>query len=145
MRDISFMIISNGNYGSSLLNDNLICRNKHLCPNVKFSPSYEAIYIRSAYPGSQSRDIDPDTKDSLLGITGILYTQEYLIYIETIRHVYNSGNNQTQSWVVAHEIGHLFVGLDHLEDGNLMDEGADVRNPVFSEIHINVIRAKDHP
>ncbi len=113
------------------------------------SDDYWTVYIQSAYQGPLDRDSDPDSETNpSLGITGMFTTGNSngsLVYIETIRDVNHSGLNHPQSWVVAHEIGHLFVGPEHLEDRNLMDQGTDVRNPVFSAIHINAIRDKNHP
>lgn len=66
-----------------------------------------------------------------------------LIFLEVIRDYHSSSppRNQPESWIVAHEIDHMFVySSSHESDGSLLDDGGDITNSSFNNDNLSEIR-----
>jgi hypothetical protein len=116
------------------------------------------IYVQGAFQYAFRNDNDSNSEPEGMGITASLdntvsVNEGSLIFLETI-HDYDNSNPsrvQPEEWIVAHEIGHLFVldldsnGDEHEIDGSLMSAGGQVTNPAFNNLNLDQIRSTIAP
>lgn len=123
------------------------------------SKDYWVVYIQGAFQGDFDFDVDPSSESGGTGITSDIENdpdnanvqEGCLIYSETIRdfNLANPSKTQSEAWIVAHEVGHLFVLKasstdDHASDGSLMDEG-NIATPQFNTQDLDDIRRTEVP
>ena len=141
--------------------------------SVASIPEYWVAYVLGAFQQLTTTDIDSDfipgsnsvpgavTVDSAselaaLGLTiskqnSVERYEGSVIYLEAIEDFNRTAVStskmavQNQAWIVAHEIGHLFIGNIHESEDKLMDIGGNILNPVFENKSLATIRNAAHP
>lgn len=97
------------------------------------SPDYWTVYLLGAFQGLKPEDNDPDS-ESPKGLGATSPGKGCLIFRETVRDA-----KVTESWVVAHEVGHYFSG--HETDNSLMNPDFNsVSTPYFNPKVLALIR-----
>ncbi len=113
------------------------------------------VYLLGGYQANTDRDHDPDTQNANFGVTDALRGTGSIIFLELVSPgeiaavrsqlspPVRAANAISNAIVTAHEMGHLFGGIDG--EGGIMNQSGSRTQKTFSDRTLAAIRGTPHP